>query len=243
MNETENPYASDASAVEAGRRLFVDTCSPCHGPAGEGGRGPSLVDGWQVRRATDEQLFDVIKNALRATDMPPSSLSDEQAWKVAAFLRRLSASAIEANVPGDVESGRKVFWGDAGCSNCHAIRGQGGVLGPDLTDIGVLRRVDHLKEAILDPNARVADGFGAVEATKKDGQRVKGVAKLETNYSLRLLDSEGRLHFLNRRDLTKVVASKESLMPDNYSRTLTEDQVRNLVAFLSRRSIRGGPVE
>ena len=242
-DEPTNPYASDSSAVEAGRRLFVDTCSPCHGPSGEGGRGPSLVDGRQVRRASDSQLFDVIKNGLRATDMPPTPLSEEQTWKVVAFLRSLSASAIEANAPGNVNNGRQLFWGSAGCSNCHAIRGQGGALGPDLTDIGVVRRVDQLTESIVDPNARIADGFDGVVATKKNGQKIKGVAKLDTNYSLRILDSAGRLHFLDKRDLTGVAAAKESLMPGNYAEKLNEDQMRDLVAFLSRQSIRAGAEE
>ena len=237
--EPLSPYASDSAAVEAGRQLFVDTCSPCHGPTGEGGRGPSLVDGRQVRRASDPELFDVVKNGLRATDMPPSPFTDEQTWKVVAFLRSLSASAIEANAPGNVEAGSQLFWGSAGCSSCHSIRGLGGVPGPDLTDIGVVRRVDQLKESIVDPGARIADGFLGVEATKRSGQKIKGVAKLDTNYSLRLLDTAGRLHFLDKRDLTAVEAAKESLMPGNYAEKLSEDQVRDLVAYLSRQSIRG----
>ncbi len=241
--EPTNPYASDPSAVEAGRQFFVDTCSPCHGPSGEGGRGPSLVDGRQVRRASDQRLFDVIKNGLRATDMPPSPLSEEQTWKVVTFLRSLSAPAIDANAPGNVDAGRQLFWGSTGCSNCHAIRGQGGVLGPDLTDIGVVRRVDQLIESIADPNARIVDGFQGVEATKKDGRKIKGVAKLDTNYSLRLLDSTGRLQFLNKGDLATIAPAKESLMPANYAKTLTEDQIRDLVAFLSRQSIRTGVEE
>ena len=241
--EPVNPYASDPSAVEAGRQLFVDTCSPCHGPSGEGGRGPSLVDGRQVRRASDQRLFDVIKNGLRATDMPPSRLSEQQTWKVVSFLRGLSAPAIEANAPGNVDAGRHLFWGSTGCSSCHAIRGQGGALGPDLTDIGVVRRVEQLKESIVNPNARIVDGFHIVEATKKDGQTIKGVAKLDTNYSLRLLDGTGRLHFLDKRDLANVVAAKESFMPGNYAQALTEDQMRDLLAFLSRQSIRAGVEE
>ena len=242
-DEPTNPYASDAAVVEAGRQLFVDTCSPCHGPSGEGGRGPSLVDGRQMRRASDRQLFDVIKNGLRATDMPPSPLSEEQTWKVVTFLLGLNTPAIEANAPGNVDAGRQLFWGSTGCSNCHTIRGQGGALGPDLTDIGVVRRVDRLTESIVDPNARIVDGFQGVKATKRDGQTIKGVAKLDTNYSLRLLDGAGRLHFLDKRNLAAVAPAKESLMPGHYAKTLSEDEMRDLVAFLSRQSIRTGVEE
>ena len=36
-----NPFAGDPAAIAAGRLLFVEKCSPCHGPNGEGGHGPS----------------------------------------------------------------------------------------------------------------------------------------------------------------------------------------------------------
>ena len=68
-------------------------------------------------------------------------------------------------------------------------------------------------------------------------------SKLDTNYSLRLLDGAGRLHFLDKRNLAAVAPTKESLMPGHYAETLTEDQVRDLVAFLSRQSIRTGVEE
>src|SRR6266700_4626124 len=88
-------------AVEAGRELFAGACSACHGPNGEGGHGPSLVDGWQVRRASDQALFDSIKAGVPGTDMPPSPLPDEKIRLLATFVRSLSRPAIASDVNGD----------------------------------------------------------------------------------------------------------------------------------------------
>src|SRR5437016_5527430 len=64
--------------AEAGQELFAGACAACHGPNGEGGHGPGLADGRRVRRLSDEQLFDSIKQGVPGTDMPPCALPDEQ---------------------------------------------------------------------------------------------------------------------------------------------------------------------
>ncbi len=45
------------------------------------------------------------------------------------------------------------------CIACHKVAGQGGVIGPDLSQIGATRDSEYLRRAILDPNAEVAEGF------------------------------------------------------------------------------------
>src|SRR5947208_10401850 len=93
-------------AVDAGRELFEGACSACHGPNGEGGHGPSLVDGWQVRRASDQALFDSIKAGVPGTDMPPSPLPDEKIRLLVTFVGSLGRRAIASDVNGDDAAGR-----------------------------------------------------------------------------------------------------------------------------------------
>ena len=45
------------------------------------------------------------------------------------------------------------------CTACHKVKGQGGVLGPDLSKIGATRDKNYLRRAILDPNAEITKGF------------------------------------------------------------------------------------
>ena len=233
-----HPLVRDPAAAAAARPVFVEKCSPCHGPNGEGGHGPSLIGGREIRRASDRQLFDSIKNGVPGTDMPGFPMPEDDQWRLVAFVRSLNAPAAAQPLPGDVQAGSDIFWGRGGCSGCHSIRGQGGVLGPDLTDVAALRRTDQLKQAVLKPDEAVPDGFRAVEATLTDGSKVKGVAKFENNYTLRILDRHGRLHFLRKKKLADISFRKGSLMPGDYAERLSGDDIGNLLTFLSRQSLR-----
>src|SRR5262249_1994999 len=107
--------------IEAGKQLFVGACSACHGPNGEGGHGPSLVNGWQIRRASDRDLFNSIRNGVPGTNMPPFAASDEKIRQLAAFVRSLSRPAIESGAKGDAAAGRDIFFRKGGCAGCHMI--------------------------------------------------------------------------------------------------------------------------
>ena len=179
-----------------------------------------------------------VKNGVPGTDMPGFPLSEQQIWQLVAFTRSLTAPVAAQPTAGDVRAGSDVFWGRGGCSSCHSIRGQGGVLGPDLTDIATLRRADQLTAAIANPSEAVPDGFRAVEATLPDGKRVKGVAKFENNYTLTILDGDGRLHFLRKKELKQIAFREGSLMPADYGERLSEKEMGDLLAFLSRQTLR-----
>ena len=221
-------------AVEAGKAQFADACSPCHGTNGEGGRGPSLVDGRAIRRAEDDELFKSIQQGVPGADMPPFPFSDGQVWNLVAFVRSLSAPAVKSNVEGDVTAGEAVFFGAGGCAKCHRIRGRGGLLGPDLSVIGSRRRIDQIRESLVDPNSRITAGF---DAATLDGD-VQAVVKNHTNFSAQVLDSSGRLHLLRGNDLARLRFEGKSWMAQDTASNLGDRQVRDLVAFLSRQASR-----
>src|SRR5258707_8471821 len=77
-----NPFAGQPDAIQAGRKLFLASCSGCHGANAEGGRGPNLTEGRQIRRLRDGALFASIKSGVPGTDMPPSNLGDDQIWRL-----------------------------------------------------------------------------------------------------------------------------------------------------------------
>jgi putative heme-binding domain-containing protein len=118
------------------------------------------------------------------------------------------------------------------------ILGSGGFLGPDLTNIGESSTLKQLRQSIVDPNARIEDGFGAVTAVLRDGTRIQGVAKNNSNYSVQILDAAGKLHLLNMADVGQIRFGKTSLMPDNYGKTLTSHDLENILAFLSQQAVR-----
>lgn len=231
-------YINDAAAIKAGEESYKLVCSGCHGISAEGGRGPNLITGRNVRRSSDEELFDIIKNGIAGSDMPPSPLPDGKVWQITAYVRNLSAPAYRQPIEGDAAAGKALYYGKAGCTNCHMIRGEGGYLGPDLTNIGMTSNLAQLREGVLDVNKRFAKGFRPVIVTTKDGKQIKGVAKNNSNYSLQLLDGDGRLHLIDKRDLQEASFQEDSWMPDNYGDRLSESEQEDLFAFLAQQTIR-----
>jgi putative heme-binding domain-containing protein len=233
-----NPLVGQPDAVLAGAKVFATSCSGCHGANGEGGRGPNLTMGRAIRRLNDRGMFATIRTGVPGTDMPPTNLPDDDTWRLVAFVRNLSAPANESKLPGDPDAGAAIFFGKGGCADCHMIRGRGGFLGPDLTDAGALHTVPQLRESLLKPNARIADGYQGVTATMQDGAKLSGVARNDDNYSVQILGAKGDLHLLSKADLREVLFQKNSLMPADYARRLTPDEISNVLAFLSRQSVR-----
>jgi putative heme-binding domain-containing protein len=240
--ESADPQASqyfgNTAAIAQGQTLFVTVCSGCHGPNGEGGRGPNLIDDSDARRASNQELFDWIQKGIPGTDMPPFGLPADQIWQLSAFVRNLSASAYDQPLPGDPAAGREIFFGKGGCAKCHMIRGQGGMLGPDLSDAGASHKQVQLREAVVEPNKRITEGFAPVVVKLKDGTEIAGVAKNYSNYSMQLLDNGGKLHLLPKAGLESVVFRAKSWMPDDYAQRFTAAEINNLVSFLSRQVIR-----
>ena len=166
--------------------------------------------------------------------MPNFPMADEKILQVAAFVRSLTAPAIETQVGGDPGRGRQLFFGSRGCSGCHMILGRGGYPGPDLSNIGAQRTVRQITESILKPSARIAEGYRTVTVVLKSGRVVQGVAKNYNNYSVQVLDKAGKLHLLNREEISKVDIADVSMMPA----VSDPREAQDLIAFLSQQSTR-----
>ena len=102
--DLKNPVAGQADAIAAGKKLYLEGCSGCHGPTAEGGRGPNLAQGDQIRGATNRQLLSVITEGVKGSDMPPSGLPADKIWQIVAYLRNLTAVAFDSMAPGDADT-------------------------------------------------------------------------------------------------------------------------------------------
>jgi cytochrome c oxidase cbb3-type subunit III len=141
-------------------------------------------------------------------------------------------------VQGDAAAGEAIFFGKGGCSGCHAILGRGGYLGPDLSDIGAVRRLGEIREAILNPKAEATPGYRPVLIEVAKGERLRGVARHESNWSLQVLDEKGNLHLLHGAEMQKAQFQSRSWMPAAH---LAENEMQDLLAYLARRTLlRGG---
>lgn len=84
-------YADDPAQVEAGQGIYMTSCLPCHGGAGEGGIGPNLTDDYWIHGNTFTSMFDVVTNGVIEKGMTPweAILSPEQRAQVVAFVHSL----------------------------------------------------------------------------------------------------------------------------------------------------------
>jgi cytochrome c oxidase cbb3-type subunit 3 len=234
----------DPAAIAAGAKLYATSCGGCHGPDGSGARGPNLFHRLESHSMKDDELFGVIRNGVAGTDMPPTTLSDDDTWKLTAFLRALTGPASEAIIPGDAAAGEKIFWDQkAGCSECHAILGRGNKMGPDLSNIGGSRPIGLIREALIpvknDPSHNYAlGGKEGVTVTMKSGVAIKGIARNRSNYSLQVVDTKGDLHLIRMTDVKELKILDHSLMPDDYATRLSSDEFRDLLAYLAQQSVR-----
>jgi putative heme-binding domain-containing protein len=243
LNESKHPAIGDPKAIAAGAKLWATSCAGCHGPDGSGGRGPNLVrrDLWHP--LSDEAIHKAIRDGVPGTDMPPTKLAEDDTWRLVAFVKSLTGPAAENKVPGDVEAGSAIFWGAAaGCSNCHSIRGKGGRMGPDLSDVGGSRQLPAIREAILEPSRDLFTfGQEGIVVTLRSGKKIEGVARNRNNYSLQVVDRAGSLHMISMLDVAQLELFSRSPMPGDYGKRLSKTDLQNLLAFLARQTVR--PVE
>lgn len=145
-----------------------------------------------------------------------------------------------ALVGGDAERGRDIFFGrsEASCLRCHSIGGAGGIVGPELTRIGVDKQRDYLLEAIVAPNAKIAKGFETAVLLMEDGKVHTGIVKAEDDRVVTLMLADGALLRLNQSEIEERAQGKSG-MPEDVVKQLSLSDIRDLVEFLS--ALRGTP--
>jgi len=91
-HDRKNPYEGQADAVAAGRLVFEDHCSKCHGENAEGTKKrPSLRSARVQQEATEGDLHWLLVNGNMGRGMPSwSKLGDPQIWQVISYLKSLS---------------------------------------------------------------------------------------------------------------------------------------------------------
>jgi len=148
--------------------------------------------------------------------------------------KQQAIKALKARLTGEVlagadkSAGRVVF--NTACGACHRLYGHGGAIGPDLTGAG-RHNIDYLLENILDPSAVVTADFRMSVVALNDGRVLNGIVVEKTDKTLTLQTAKERIA-VARGEIDALEPSKLSLMPDGLLQPLTENQVRDLFAYL-----------
>ncbi|PYS10065.1 MAG: hypothetical protein DMG15_22000 [Acidobacteria bacterium] len=145
------------SEVDEGRELFIGNCAVCHGPDGDSVPGVDLGHGKFKRASSYDNVIEIIRDGVPRTAMPAFSkeLSELEMRAIIAYLRFMAATAYSTSAPGDPVRGKAIFESKGACLNCHRVKDKGSRLGPDLTEIGAVRRMIELERSLLEPNAEI----------------------------------------------------------------------------------------
>jgi putative heme-binding domain-containing protein len=132
---------------------------------------------------------------------------------------------------GNWHAGRALFNGKAACATCHELRGEGKRVGPELGNL-VHRDYASVLQDIAEPNASInPDAVGYV-ITRKDGSSVVGTRLLESAYQIHIAQVGGAVEKINKSDIAKSEPMTVSLMPPGLEKTLTRDELRDLMTYL-----------
>ncbi len=150
-----------------------------------------------------------------------------------AYLRSLAADAAKSTLPtGDAARGQKVLEGKGTCQTCQRVSGNGSRFGPELTEIGTLRRSADLQRSIVDPDAEVTQDNRTVRAVMKDGTVVIGRLLNWDTFTVQLIDTKDQLRLLQRSTLKEFTIQKKSGMP-SFKDKLSAQELSDVVAYLS----------
>ncbi|KAA5541632.1 HEAT repeat domain-containing protein [Adhaeribacter rhizoryzae] len=155
-----------------------------------------------------------------------------------AITAKLSPDASAASFKGtlfggEADLGRRIFFRHqtAQCIRCHSYDDLGGNAGPRLNGVASRLSREQLLEALINPSARLAPGFGMVNLTLKNGKTVSGVLQGETDTELTVKVGD-QPNTVVRKDQVAKRTNAPSSMP-NMQYLLTKREIRDVVSFLA----------
>lgn len=139
---------------------------------------------------------------------------------------------------GDSVAGWRIFFqpGAARCANCHRLQGRGAHVGPDLTSIG--KRTSRLRvlQSILQPSRDVAPQFVPSIIETTDGKLLQGLSQGYDDKANveRFLAADGSMFQLAPNEIERRSMAKVSIMPADIHKSLTIEEIQNLLALLEK---------
>jgi putative heme-binding domain-containing protein len=121
------------------------------------------------------------------------------------------------------------------CSTCHNMRGEGGTVGPDLTQLGTRFSYKDMLVAIVDPGKSISDQFAAKVFYLEDGSSVVG----------RLMNEDGDKYYISqnpfapqtlrgisKKDVIRTRLSEISVMFPGLINRLNSEELKDLLAYM-----------
>jgi putative heme-binding domain-containing protein len=136
---------------------------------------------------------------------------------------------------GDLKRGEAVFLrsGAAACNKCHRVKGQGGDIGPDLSQVGRKFERAALLEAIMDPSKGMAPEYVPYVVETDEGKVFAGFLHEESAERVVLKTIENQLVSIPRDKIEEMVKQTKSLMPELILKNVTAQDAADLLDFMA----------
>ncbi len=133
---------------------------------------------------------------------------------------------------GNWQIGKKIFYREQpGCFKCHQVAGQGGKIGPDLSNL-IYRDYASVLKDIVEPSAAINPDHLTYNIELTDGGMETGVILSDSPEKLVLGQVTGKSIEISRSKIVHAKPSAVSLMPEGLLKGLSTQQQRDLLTFL-----------
>jgi putative heme-binding domain-containing protein len=157
----------------------------------------------------------------------PQLITAAQATAAAERFARFRAMAEK---PGDLLAGRALF--QASCMICHQVKGEGQLVGPDLSGVGAMG-IQGVLRNILEPNAQLESGYYRHDVSLTDGSLVSGFLVEETKEALTIRPIGADPKVIPLASIANHTIAKRSLMPEGLIEGFSEKQVADLFSYIT----------
>jgi putative heme-binding domain-containing protein len=117
------------------------------------------------------------------------------------------------------------------CTGCHVFAGEGHSVGPDLTGIRNQPN-DVLLLHIIVPEYEIMPTYTCYNVETRDGRTLTGLLAGETPSNITLRQALAHDEIIPRADIVTMTASSLSLMPDELEKTMSRQELADLIGFL-----------
>jgi putative heme-binding domain-containing protein len=121
------------------------------------------------------------------------------------------------------------------CRTCHQVKGEGGIAGPDLTQVGTRFSSKDMLEAIISPSKTISDQYGSTVFFLKTGGSIVGrlIRQDKDNYYISQNPFDTQIiRTVMKKNVSKTRVSEISPMLPGMINSLNAEELRDLIAYM-----------
>lgn len=171
------------------------------------------------------------RNPTTPTDPLGNTRTLVKNWKLADF-DKAEVADLKKGIP---LLGSKLFK-EATCLGCHKMKGEGGAVGPDLTDVLKRWKGDRfgILREILEPSYKIDPKYAVKVVVDIDGKTTSGIVTAEDKKSISILENPEvpKPKVIQKDDIEEIIPSSTSMMPKALLDKFTKEEILEILSYI-----------